>query len=131
MVSCNQPRETQSSSGVAKATAEVKTDLDGQTIEQKNIINRLKADNLPGSIKHLYVISSYSGEVLIYSTVRGKVTSSGKRLNPSTINPVSSQVNGFPVRFGNDVLYTNEVLSDDGTYGNSAEYIYWWDSKGV
>lgn len=122
--------EATSTSGVTKATTDVQTDLNGRTIEQNNIINRLKADNLPGSIKHLYLISAYSGEVILYSTVRGKVTSSGKRLSPTQINGAGNNY-GFSIPFGNSTYYTNEVLSDDGAYGSSVEYIYWWDSKGV
>lgn len=126
--------EAISSSGVNKASAVVKTDLNGNTVEQKNILERIKRDNLPGSVKHLYVISAYSGQVILYSTVMGKVTSGNKRLNPSTVSGNSSSVgNGFVVNFPNatHTYYTQEVLGDDGTYGSSGEYIYWFDAKGV
>ena len=69
-----------STSGVKKATAHVKVGGDGNTNEQRNVLKRLEMDNQPGSIKHLYVISAMSGQTIIYSTVKGKVTSSGKRL---------------------------------------------------
>jgi hypothetical protein len=124
-----------SSSGVAKATASVQTDLQGHTTEQNNIIARYQEDNKPGSIKHLYVLSAYSGQVLIYSTVKGKVTSSGKRLTPITVVDGGGQYYhdsyGFPVNIGGHDARTAEVLQDDGTYGSSVEYIYWFDSKGV
>ena len=117
-----------STSGISKATAKVQTDLNGKTIEQNNIINRLNEDNKPGSIKHLYIISAYSGQVLIYSTVKGKVTSSGKRLSPSRID----SGNNFQVDFGDGHNYwTNEVLGDDGVYGSSVDYVFWWDSKNI
>src|SRR5262245_36935526 len=74
-----------SDSGILQAQAHIATCSDGLTIEQRNIRDRLVIDNKPGAIKHLYVISAYSGQVLIYSTVRGKVTSSGKRLNPTHV----------------------------------------------
>lgn len=119
--------EASSRSGVNIAPAiPIQRGPDGLTIEQKNINDRLKMDNTPGSIKHLYVISAYSGQVLIYSTVRGKVTSSGKRLSPS-----ASSGSDFNVSFGNSTMYTKEVLSDDGTYGASVEYLYWWDTRGI
>ena len=118
-----------SSSGANKAQTKISLDLNGNSIEQNNIIQRLRVDNTPGSIKHLYIISVYSGEVMIYSTVKGKVTSSGKRLSPAN---ASSAANGFLIQMpGNNSFYTQEVLGDDGTYGNSIEYIYWWDSKNV
>lgn len=118
--------------GVKKASVNVETGSDGLTVEQRNVSERLKRDNEPGSIKHLYVISAYSGQVLIYSTVRGKVTSSGKRLNPRTVIASGGQYMrdryGFTVLGGRE---TTEVLEDDGTYGDSVPYIYWFDAKGV
>lgn len=118
-----------SSSGVDRATTSVETDPDGHTVEQKNIIDRLAIDNTPGSIKHLYVISAYSGQVIMYSTVRGKVTSGSKRLSPSTVNASSNM--GSSVYIGDQTYETEEIISDDGAYGSSGDYIFWFDSKGA
>lgn len=127
--SCNPPPT--SSSGLQKASVTVVPGSDGLSVEQRNVRDRLTADNKPGSIKHLYVISAYSGQVIIYSTVRGKVTSSGKRLSPETVSSTNSGDSaGFAVQLGNTIGVTHEVLSDDGTYGSSVPYIYWFDSKG-
>jgi hypothetical protein len=122
-----------SSSGVEKASVEIKTDISGHTVEQKNIMERVKRDNLPGSVKHLYIISAYSGQVIIYSTVMSKVTSGNKRLNPSTVGGTSTSTNGFRVDFPGttSTYYTDEVLGDDGVYGTSGDYVYWFDTKGV
>ena len=126
---CNTP--AQSASGVSKATVQVPTNSNGLTTEQQNIRERLLEDNKPGSIKHLYVISAYSGQVIIYSTVRGKVTSGGKRLTPTSIFTADNSTTGFRVEFPNGTKYTTEVLQDDGAYGSSMDYLYWWDTKGV
>lgn len=138
MASCGNmsadPLQPSSSSGVTKATVKVGTDLTGKTIEQNNIIGRLNEDNKPGAIKHLYIISAYSGQVLLYSTVKGKVTSSGKRLTPISVSVSSGQYNnhdGFDIDINGGRYQTQEVLQDDGTYGSSVEYVYWWDSKGI
>ncbi len=123
-----------SDSGVTKATVNVTTNVNGKTIEQENYIERIRRDNLPGSIKHLYVISSTSGQVLIYSTVKGKVTSSGKRITPSTVLGDGQSASTYYfnyVQIADNIYLTNEVLGDDGTYGSSIEYLYWFDSKGV
>lgn len=125
---CNS-HDTRAASGVSRVSVAVKRGADGLTIEQKNIADRLGMDNKPGSIKHLYIISAYSGDVLVYSTVRGKVTSSGKRLTPKTVN--TGGVNGFWFEIGGNRYETGEVLQDDGSYGDSIEYLYWWDSKGI
>lgn len=138
-ISCEQNPDAgvpTSSSGVSKATAKVATDLNGHTTEQLNVMQRLAEDNKPGSIKHLYIISAYSGDVILYSTVRGKVTSSGKRLTPVNVSALDGQYvgnhhQGFLVDINGEQRYTSEVLQDDGTYGSSVEYIYWFDSKGI
>lgn len=117
----------QSSSGVAKATVKVAVDPNtGLTVEQSNIAERLKRDNMVGSVKHLYIISPMSGQVLLYSTVKAKVTSSGKRLSPRSLNGSDY----FTVEIGGQNHYTSEVLEDDGTYGSSVDYIYWFDVRG-
>lgn len=122
---------TKSNSGVQQAKAAVKVQSNGLTIEQSNIKKRVEFENKPGSIKHLYIISPYSGQVLIYSTVKGKITSSGKRLTPKTVLAANANSGankrGIVVNIGEDVHRTSEVLGDDGAYGSSLPYIYWWD----
>lgn len=129
------PAPAQSASGVGKANATVRAGADGLTIEQRNIKERVEDDNKPGSIKHFYVISAYSGQVIIYSTVAGKVTSSGKRLTPTSVETGNSSggtvYGGFSVPISNSTQTTTEVLGDDGAYGSSVPYIYWRDTKGA
>lgn len=120
--------QVQSVSGTKMATVgHVETGTDGLTIEQGNVTGRINMDNQVGAIKHLYVISAYSGQVLIYSTIKGKVTSSGKRLTPDRVDGA----NNFTFDVAGSQFYTNQVLGEDGTYGSSIEYLYWWDTKGV
>jgi hypothetical protein len=74
--------------------------------------------------------------VLIYSTIKGKVTSSGKRLTPYSVvatdgQYVDSSSRGVKVNIGGKNHYTPEVLQDDGTYGSSISYLYWWDARGI
>jgi hypothetical protein len=135
--SCIEETQPSNASGsVSKKTVEVSTDADGWTVEQKNIAERLKRDNVAGAIKHLYVISPYSGQVILYSTVKGKVTSSGKRLTPTSVSAGAAQYvngphSGMGVNINGQTKYTSEVLQDDGSYGSSCEYIYWFSSKGT
>lgn len=136
VASCGPFNDSQqkSDSGVTKASTQVQTDANGKTIEQENIIERLKRDNLPGSVKHLYIISSYTGTVLEYSTVRGKVTSGNKRLSPKTVNngqtQAASSVYYNDVYIGGQRYVTDEVLDDGGTYGDSGNYMFWFDAQG-
>ena len=128
------PPPPESSSGLSKATVKVPVGADGLSAEQRNIKERLLRDNEPGAIKHLYVISTYTGQVLIYSTVKGKVTSGNKRLTPSTVNGGYNQNTGWyggnAITIGGQTFYTNEVLSDDGAYGSSGEYLFWFSADG-
>lgn len=132
----NEAVQPAAASGVRKATVKIETGSDGLTVEQRNVKERLVRDNQPGSIKHLYVISNISGQVIMYSTVKGKVTSSSKRLTPNTVIATASAaqqtpdyVGGFAVDVGGHTVRTNEVLSDDGTYGSSIPYLFWFDAQ--
>ncbi len=40
------------------------------------------------------------------------------------------RIHGIPVTIGGQQQFTSEVLQDDGTYGKSIEYIYWFDAQG-
>lgn len=128
-----QSQQPKSASGVTQASVQLTTGADGLTAEQRNIKARLIEDNKPEAIKHLYVISPYSGQVILYSTVKGKVTSGGKRLTPTSVYAAdlyNVTTHGMHVGIaGNDYL-TSEVLQDDGTYGSSGDYLYWWDVRG-
>lgn len=135
VTSCNFERsQQQSDSGVSKATVKVETDADGHTVEQKNIMERLKRDNMVGEVKHLYIISSYTGDVMEYSTVKGKVTSGSKRLSPKSVNNSiamnGSNGNTNTVYIGSIPYYTDEVLDDGGAYGESGNYLFWFDAQG-
>jgi hypothetical protein len=125
--SCEDTSVPTSTTGVQKISADVEVQASGMTVEQENIRRRLEMENMPGSIKHLYVISAYSGQVILYSTVKGKVTSSGKRLSPYEVESAGDTPDSFEIRVGGKLYYTPEVLQDDGTYGSSIPYLYWWD----
>lgn len=133
LTACNiQTPQQKSDSGVSKATIKIKTDVNGYTIEQKNIVKRLERDNQIGAVKHLYTISAYSGDVLEYSTVVGKVTSGGKRLSPKTVNGSSGAntagINNY-VTLGGNTYTTDEVLDDGGAFGESGSYLFWFDAQ--
>lgn len=130
----NPPTPPQSASGVKQASTHVTVGSDGLTIEQHNIKERLAMDNKPGSIKHLYLLSPFNGRQIFYSTVKGKITSSGKRLTPKAINgsynPESYvSNNGTPLHLADRWVTTPEVIQDDGTYGDSSEYLYFWNEN--
>lgn len=131
LLGCND-RPTISNSGVSQTSVRIETETNGLTVEQNNIANRLKMDNRPGSIKHLYLLSPFSGRQIFYSTVRGKISSSGKRLTPKTVNWNMNSMSipndqGVPVTINGRTAATSEMIQDDGTYGDSSEYLYFWN----
>lgn len=133
MISCDwSGGQQKSDSGVEKATVTTKTDAQGHTGEQNNLIGRNVRDNEIGSVKHLYIISAYTGDVLEYSTVRGKVTSGGKRLSPTTVNGDRVGTRGTInwVQIAGESYITDEIPDENGTYGTSTNYIFWFDAQG-
>lgn len=129
----SQPQQAQSDSGVKKASVKVTTDQNGHTVEQANYMERVKRDNEIGAVKHLYIISSYTGDVLEYSTVKGKVTSGSKRLSPTTVNgSVGANTAGYNnyVTLGGTQYSTDEIPDEYGMYGSSSPYFYWFDAQG-
>lgn len=113
LASCNQDLQ----GPIKQASSNVSVSTTGLTVEQTNVKSRVELDNKPGAFKHLYIVNEL-GKCIFYDTVRGKVTSSGKRLHSST-----KFINGF----GDGPGHTEEALGEDGTYGNSTDYIYWWN----
>lgn len=145
MIGCVPNEESPvSSSGVSQKTAKITTDTEGYTVEQRNIMNRLAIDNKPGSVKHLYLVSPFNGRQIFYATVKGKVTSSGKRLTPKSVNwrrnglytdndtkeSYGISNDGIAVSINDRWCVTNELIQDDGVYGDSSEYIYFWNENG-
>lgn len=94
--------------------------------DQSAIWNRIIHDNMPDAIKYLYVLG-FNGQVIYHDTVKGKVTSSGKRLNPRTLD-TTGNTPGMWV--GSDYYHTPELMEADGTFGDSAPYLFYWDTKG-
>lgn len=128
--------KAQSISGVEMATVgKVETNAKGHTVEQQTIIDRISRDNESGSLKHLYVISPYSGQVILYSPVKGKVTTGGKRLTPRTIEGVSGSETSntyMPsITIAGKRYWTKEVANEDGSFGGGdAPYLYWFTPDG-
>lgn len=114
-------------SNIQKQNVDIETNAQGRTVEQENILARYKMDSNPAALKHLYIVSAMSGDVILYSTVKGKVTSSGKRLSPYNGSGLNGN-RGYTVR--NMTVYTSEVMQDDGTFGSSVPYIFWFDQRG-
>lgn len=90
------------------------------SLERTNISNRLQLFSDPAKVSYIYLVSF--GKVMAFYTVKGKITSGSKRLTPPDQLVDQAVVN--------DQLVTS-APELDGTYGPSAEYIYFWTTDGV
>lgn len=96
----------------------------GNTTEQQNILDRIKVTTDPTKVMWIHLVS-LDGKIIDRIPVRCKVTSSGKRLEPtSTTGSVSTY---YPEHNGYE---TSELIQPDGTFGGSDAYIYWFDPLG-
>lgn len=122
--------QAQSSSGAKQVNADIDLGSDGMTVEQEHIKKRIEADNTD-TIKYLYIISAYSGDIIYQDIVDGKVTSDGKRLAPKM-----AETGGSSGKFWYEIspgygYWTNEVMNDDGTYGDAdVDYFFYWTPQG-
>ena len=86
-----------------------------ENAEIDNIKKRLELTSQPGLLGYV-VLLNQTGQPVMYTTVKGKITSGGKRLT-SAYQP-------------NYSTYTPSAPSDEGTYGTSGEYVYFWTQNG-
>ncbi len=110
------PTTQQQQADAARRAANSLTFTDNAEID--NIKRRLEITSKPGAIGFIILLNQ-AGQPILYEGVVGKVTSGGKRLTP----PIK-QWNVSP----NNQL--GPAPSDEGTWGSSAEYIYYWNQNG-
>jgi hypothetical protein len=108
----------------ARAAAEAANSISfTANAEIDNIKRRLELTSDPGRIGFIVLLNE-SGQPVMYTSVRGKITSSGKRLtNPTRINRYEGNNGSVSVAVG-------PAPSDEGTWGSSDPYIYFWTIGG-
>lgn len=82
--------------------------------EIDNIKRRLELTSNPGQMGYVLLLNEM-GQPILYTTVKGKITSSGKRLTHKD---------------GCGVNDREDCPSDEGSYGSSDPYIYFWTMDG-
>jgi hypothetical protein len=112
-------------SGCIESRAEVANPLNlpasERTPDQNNIIQKNVEDNRPGEMKIISVIGM-TGQIMFTDTVKGKVTSSNKRLFPNQMD-WSYYIDTMWGKFT-----TSEMPGLDKTFGSSSEYLYYWNT---
>ena len=93
-----------------------------ENAEQDNIVRRLKLTANPGQIGFVILLNS-AGQPIWYGSVKGKITSSGKRLTSPEKDwgdsPTSTPLGTM-----------GPAPSDEGTWGSSDTYVYFWTTDG-
>lgn len=106
----------------AKAKAAADSIVFEKNAEIDNIQKRLRLTSNPGQIGFVLLLNQ-AGQPIMYTSVKGKITSGGKRL---TAPEVEYHVDHGEYR-GTDL---GPGPSDEGTYGSSGEYVYFWTVDG-
>lgn len=94
----------------------------GNNAEQDNIARRLKLTSNPGASGYVLLLNQ-AGQPIMYTTVKGKITSGSKRLTSPDM----------PRRVDCGQYCTEELgnaPSDEGTFGSSDPYIFFWTQEG-
>lgn len=111
---------------VQDLTFKIPKNSKGNTSEQQNIIDRLRVTTDPTKVLWIHLLS-LDGKIIRRMPVTSKVTSSGKRLEPTEVATVSGEYKTpMPSYSG---YYVRELLQPDGTFGSSDSYIFWFDPQ--
>lgn len=94
-----------------------------ENAEIDNIKKRLELTANPGLLGYVVLLNEM-GQPVMYTGVKGKITSGGKRLTDP--RHVVTKGNGN----GGSVMAVTDSPSDEGTYGSSGEYVFFWTPAG-
>lgn len=115
-----EPKQSAKSAQAQKAKDAANSINFAENSEIENIKRRLELTSNPGAIGFVLLMNQ-AGQPIMYTGVKGKITSGSKRLTE-------------PDRSGSWGAGQNNVVraapSDEGTYGSSDSYIYFWTTNG-
>jgi hypothetical protein len=119
-VACEPNPPTTKDIQAARAFQAAQTINFDENAEIENIKARLELTSNPGALGFVLLMNDM-GQPILYAAVKGKITSSGKRLTSP-----------FDCRVGDTSAgcYNGMAPSDEGTFGSSDPYIYFWTVSG-
>lgn len=113
---CNEDNKGAKTVQSQKAAAAANSIQFTENAEIDNIKRRLELTANPGLLGYIVLLNE-TGQPVMYTGVRGKITSGSKRLTePDRSNSWGSGRNNV----------VRAAPSDEGTYGSSGEYIFFW-----
>ena len=120
------PQTSASGASQAGEVYQVPINSRGWTVEQQNIQDRIRVTTDPTKVMWIHLIA-LDGKIIRRMPVRNKVTSSGKRLEPTQAAPYES---GYPQAGDANGSRTMELIQPDACFGSSDPYIFWFDPMG-
>lgn len=101
-----------------------------ENAEIENIKKRLQLTSNPG-LTGFILLMNEAGQPIMYTGVKGKITSGGKRLTaPEQSWSHCREGASGAGRSGAQCGALGPAPSDEGTWGHSAEYIFFWTTTG-
>ena len=119
LAGCNETVADNKSAQSRKAAEAAKSIAFTDNAEIDNIKRRIELTAQPGLLGFVLLMNE-AGQPIMYEGVKGKITSGAKRLTRPDETPYCWE-GKCPVR---------QSASDEGTYGHSAEYIFYWNQNG-
>lgn len=98
-------------------------------VEPKQLMERNIRDNDPAHVEYVYIVSPYTGKIIVSGVAVGKVSSTTKRLDASQTY-VLSDSHDCGASYCTDWLKYDRVGAD-GAFGSSTEGIFWFDTAGI
>ena len=123
----SKPKKVTQSQKAAKAAESISFT---ENAEIENIKKRLQLTSDPG-LTGFVLLMNEAGQPIMYTGVTGKITSGGKRLTA----PIQSWNHNYKGSkgaglSGYDTGTLGPAPSDEGTWGSSNPYIYFWSTSG-
>lgn len=122
LMGCEPEAKTTKQTQSQKAQAAAESINFTENAEIENIKARLKLTSDPG-LTGFILLMNEAGQPIMYAGVKGKITSGGKRLTKG-----QSLIRGDRGQSGGH--FVMDAPSDEGTWGHSNPYIYFWTATG-
>ena len=124
LTACGEPAPPTSKDIQAQKAAEAANSIQfNENAEIDNIKKRLELTSNPGAVGFVLLLNEM-GKPVMYTSVKGKITSGGKRLT------APQQMECLSVAGGGCSTQVIDAPSDEGTYGSSNPYIFFWTVDG-
>lgn len=117
---CVEEQKSNKTQQAEKAAAAANSINFAENAEIDNIKKRLELTSNPGALGYVLLMNQ-AGQPIMYTSVKGKITSGSKRLTKPDYNSTEGAGQNNTVR---------AAPSDEGTYGSSDPYIYFWTMEG-